>query len=509
MNLGIFYDQAIEKYKDQIFMRYYDRDVTYAEYGRKINILANALRAQGFQEGDFIHVLVQNSPETLISYYAIQKIGAIAGPINGWWKAPEVEYLLNDSRGKGLIIEDQYIDILTEIRDRCPHLETVIEIGENPKEGHIPFESLFEKPDETPVECRADAEDIAYIFYTSGTTGNPKGVLLSHKNVLADVKGTIEAMPVDEGQVCLVFLPLFHVNAMLTSTFCFSLGIQLVLRKAFSASEFWEVVEKYGVNFWSAVPAVYQILLTDPSRQKYDLSSMKFGICGAAPLTEETMRNFEETFNIPILEGYGLTEATCVSTINPVHGERKVGSIGLPLPGQEVLIVDEAGNELPKGEQGEIVIRGDAVMVGYFNRPEETAETLKGGFLHTGDVGYKDEDGYIFIVDRLKDMIIRGGENIYPREIEEFLIRMDGIRDVQVAAVPSKKYGEEVGAFIIARESADLEPSDVIDFCRGKISRYKIPRYVHFVRDYPMTASGKIQKYKLTEMSKQIWPDRR
>jgi long-chain acyl-CoA synthetase len=331
MNLGTFLDNAVKKYKGAPYMQFYDETVTYKEFGKRVNILANALKGQGFKKGDFIHVLVQNSPNTLVSYFAIQKIGAIAGPVNGWWKAPEVEYLLNDSKGRGLIIEDQYLPILNEIRSNCPDLEKVIEVGESPVPEHIAFSSLIDEGDDTPVECDSDIQDTAYIFYTSGTTGNPKGVLLSHKNVLADVDGIDQALHLEEKMTVLCFLPLFHVNAMLTCTSSMVRGHQIVLRKTFSAGEFWEVVDKHKVNFWSAVPAVYQILLTDPTRQKYDLSSLQFGVCGAAPLTPETFNQFQETFKIPIVEGYGLTEATCVSTINPRDGVRKVGSIMSPV----------------------------------------------------------------------------------------------------------------------------------------------------------------------------------
>jgi len=497
MNLGIFLDNAADKYGDSTYLNFYDRIVTYNEFRKRVFILANALKKLGFRKGDFIHVLVQNSPETLIAYFAIQRIGAIAGPVNGWWKASEVEYLLNDSKGRGLIIEDQYLPILKEIRDKCPSLEVVIEVGESPQPGHVSFNALMEGNDPTPVESGADIEDTAYIFYTSGTTGNPKGVLLSHKNVLADVSGITEALKLDEKMVLLCFLPLFHVNAMLTCTFSMGMGHQIVLRKGFSASEFWEVVDKYRVNFWSAVPAVYQILLTDPTRQKFDLSSLKFGVCGAAPLTPETFTKFQEVFNIPIVEGYGLTEVTCVSTINPRDGVRKIGSIGLPLPGQKIKIIDEQGKELPPGAAGEIVIGGDAVMKGYYNRPEETAKTIVNGFLHTGDVGYMDDDGYIFIVDRIKDMIIRGGENIYPKEIDNLLATHPKIQEAATVGVPDKTMGEEVKVFIVPLDDS-LTEEEAINFCKEKLAKFKIPKYVEIIDgDFPRSPIGKVLKKEL------------
>ena len=499
MNIGEYLDGAVQKYEDRPFMQFYGETVTYNDFHRRVNILANALTKAGFKKGDFIHVWVQNSPQTLISYFAIIKIGAVAGPINGWWKASEVRYLLNDSKGSGLIVEDQYMDIFKEIKADCPHLKNIIEVSQKPTGDYTTMDELMEGGDESPVKCDAGPDDYAYIFYTSGTTGNPKGVLLSHNNVVTDANMINAALNTDPGKTFLCFLPLFHVNAMLTCTSALEKGHTIVLRKSFSASEFWQVVDEFKVNFWSAVPAVYQILLTDPGRQKYDLSSMEFGICGAAPLTEETMRSFEQTFGIPIVEGYGLTEGTCVSTINPRDGVRKVGSIGKALPGQDVLIVDEDGNEVPTSERGEIVIKGPNVMLGYFNMPEETAETIIDGFLHTGDVGIKDEDGYIFIVDRKKDMIIRGGENIYPKEIDNLLAEHPKIQEAATVGVPDPTMGEDVKVFVIASDES-LTEDEVIAYCKENLAGFKVPRYVEIIEgDFPRSPIGKVLKKTLRE----------
>jgi long-chain acyl-CoA synthetase len=507
MNLGKFLDDCVEKFGDLPYVTFYDRAVTYNDLDRRVNTLANSLKRLGFGHGDFIHVWVQNSPETLVSYLAIQKIGAVPGPINGWWKAAEVEYLLNDSQGTGLIVEDQYLPQLKEIRDKCPHLKHVIEVGEQPAEGHISFTDLLARGDDSPVTCTADPEDTAYIFYTSGTTGNPKGVLLSHKNVLADIEGVTQVLGIGQGENFLCFLPLFHVNAMLTCMASLAVGSHIVLRQAFSAGEFWEVVEKYRINYWSAVPAVYQILLSDQSRSKFDLSSLKFAVCGAAPLREETMRSFEDIFKIPILEGYGLTEATCVSTLNPREGVRKVGSIGLPLPGQEVLIVDDDGREVGPNARGEIAIRGDVVMKGYYNRPEETAETIVNGMLLTGDVGIKDDDGYIFIVDRKKDMIIRGGENIYPKEIDVLLAEHPKIQEAATVGKPDKTMGEEVVAYVVALDDS-LTEEEVIDYCQENLAAFKVPKEIEILEDdFPRNAVGKVLKKTLREWAKGNRPE--
>ncbi len=499
MNLGTYLDRKVDQYGDRAYLLFEDETLSYREFGRRVGALAHGLLRLGFRRGDFIHVLVQNSPETLLSYFAIQKIGAVAGPVNGWWKAAEVEYLLNDSRGRGLIIEPQYLPILDEIRGRTPALEIVVETGPAPRPGHASFHDLVTGGPGERLVCPADPQDPAFIFYTSGTTGNPKGVLLSHRNVLADIRSCQDALDLEEGLRILIFLPLFHVNAMLTASSALDRGGAVVLRRQFSAGEFWAVVERYRVNYFSAVPAVYAILLKSPERDRYDRSSLKFGICGAAPMPVDTFRAFEETFGIPLVEGYGLTEGTCVSTLNPRNGIRKVGSIGLACPGQEVLIVDDAGRELPPNQPGEIVVRGDVVMLGYHNRPAETGETLRDGLLHTGDVGYRDADGYFFIVDRLKDMVIRGGENIYPKEIDAVLAAHPKIRDAACIGVPDPVMGEELKAFVVPADPT-LTGAEVQAFCRERLAAFKVPRYVEILaEDLPRNQVGKVLKKVLKQ----------
>ncbi len=496
MNLLEYFAEKTRQYAPHPFLYYYDQEISYGEFAKRVYRAAHGLARLGIRKGDFVHVLVENSPETLVSYFAIQHLGAIAGPVNGWWKAEEVRYLLNDSHGRALIIGPQYLELLDAIRADCPHLQLVIEIGGSSRPGHTPFASLFEGSPATPPKVTVGDDEPAYIFYTSGTTGDPKGVLLSHRNIITDIEGFQELIDLPELRRIMIFLPLFHVNAMITSVSSLWKGHAVVLRKKFSASEFWQNVEKYKVNFFSAVPAVYNILLKDPEGAKYDHSSLDFGICGAAPLSLETFNEFQRVFKIPIIEGYGLTEVTCVSTLNPRVGERKVGSIGLPLKGQELKIVDEENRALPIGQPGEIVIRGAPVMLGYYNRPEATAETIdKDGFLHTGDVGYRDEDGYIFIVDRIKEMVIRGGENIYPKEIDNVLASHPKIADAACVGVPDKAMGEEVKAFVVLKEGQTASEAEIRDFCRQHLADFKVPKYIEFLdQDFPRNPIGKVLK---------------
>jgi len=406
-------------YADKTVIRFYDRDVTYRELDEKSDAIAKSLQGLGVKKGDRVCLLMDNSPEFYFTYFGIIKLGAIAGPVNCWWQTKEIAYLFNDSGAVAVFVDAAYWGHLEKIRAGSPALKHVIGRDCAGKDC-IDFEGFIAakgKPD-LPA-CAPD--DVSTIVYTSGTTGNPKGVLLSHGNILTNSAQAGRLANIRENDVVMCFLPLFHVNGLvITGCAPMCAGAQIILRKNFSASEFWECVAKYRVTIFSGVPTVYQILLATPAGD-VDVSSLRYGVCGAAPMPVETIRRFEERFNMIIIEGYGLTEGTAGATANPIDGVRKIGSIGIPFADSEVSIFDDEDRELPAGEVGEIVIRGGNVMKGYFNKPAETAETLRGGWLHTGDMAYKDADGYLFIVDRKKEMIIRGGENIYPKELEEIM----------------------------------------------------------------------------------------
>jgi acyl-CoA synthetase (AMP-forming)/AMP-acid ligase II len=298
-----------------------------------------------------------------------------------------------------------------------------------------------------------------------------------------------------------MMLPLFHANAqVVTCVIPMMIGCEVVMWERFSASKFWQTVEEFEPVTISAVPTILAAVLNAEGAPS-GATSLRYVICGAAPLSVELLEAFQNRFDIRILEGYGLTETTCVSSINPYYAERKAGSIGLPIRGQEIRIVDGEGNALPNGEYGEIVIKGPNVMQGYLKNPEATAESIRDGWLYTGDVGYADEDGYLYIVDRSKDMIIRGGENIYPREIEEVLHALPGVAEAQVVGVPSARYGEEVMAWVKPREGAALTEAGLVAACRERIARYKVPRFWKLVEQFPMTVTGKVQKYRLRELA--------
>jgi long-chain acyl-CoA synthetase len=495
-NIREMVETQARRYGDRIAIRYYERDITYRELDERSNRVANGLLKLGVRKGDRVCILMDNSPEFYEAYFGIIKIGAIAGPVNCWWQTGEIQYLLNDSGAVVLFCDHAYRGHVDKILDGTPALKHVIE-REATDDRFLKFEDPQALAAElAPVEIALD--DVAMIVYTSGTTGNPKGVLLTHGNILTNSWQASLLANIDENDVIMCFLPLFHVNGLvITGTSPLSKGSQIILRRNFSASEFWECVAKYRVSIFSGVPTVYQILLNTPGFEGVDVSSLRYGVCGAAPMPVEAIRKFEETFNMIIIEGYGLTEGTAGATANPIDGVRKIGSIGIPFAESEIRLLDEQDREVPQGEVGEICVKGDHVMKGYFNKPEETAQTLRGGWLHTGDMAYKDEEGYLFIVDRKKEMIIRGGENIYPKELEGIIYRHPQVMEVAVVGAPDPIYGEEVMACLVLHPGQALTDEAFKEWCRANMASYKVPKYVDIRTALPKNILGKILKKEL------------
>ena len=487
-----------EERADQACILWRDEEITYRQLNERVNRVANGLKAMGIKKGDVVSVYLPNCPDYFYVWFGILKLGAVFGPINALFKGDEVRHVLSDSGAVAVITSEILIDTINAAREACPALRHIVCL-EGETEGVSAYADLLEHPAElAPVEIAGN--DLAAIVYTSGTTGKPKGAMLSHWNYVWDTMASSELVPVPlgEGRLGLI-LPLFHANAQVTSLTQFLTGGSVAMWERFSPSDFWETVDRYQPRTFSAVPTMLSILLAAPVKEGLDISCLDFVISGAAPLPVEVMRRFEQAFGLRILEGYGLTEGTCVSALNPYWGVRKPGSIGMPIRGQPMRIVDDDMNGLPAGEYGEIVVKGPNVMQGYFNNPEATADTIVDGWLRTGDMGYMDEDGYFFIVDRKKDMIIRGGENIYPREIEEVLFTHPQIAEATVIGRVDAVWGEQVVAVVVPVSGAALTADDVISFCKERLADYKLPYEVIFRQTLPTSLTGKVQKKVLRE----------
>lgn len=541
LTLGQILDRTVEKYPDNPAVVYVDRNfrLTYSQFATYVDETAKGLMALGVKKGEKVGIWATNIPYWVILQFATAKIGAVLLTVNTNYKTAELEYLLTQSECENLFLIDGYQDtdyistvyeLVPELKTsqrgqlkslKFPHLKRVAFLGPEKHRGMytIPeIRALSVMISEDEYQARQDsldAHDVVNMQYTSGTTGFPKGVMLTHYNIGNNGYwiGANQNFGPDD-RVCLP-VPLFHCfGCVLGVLAAVNHGTCMVILEGFDPLLIMASVEQEKCTALYGVPTMFIAVLEHALFNKFDFSSLRTGIMAGSNCPIRVMEKVIDKMNMTeITICYGLTEASPVMTQTRIYDDIRVRTetVGRALPHLEVKVIDlETGKELPPGQQGEVCVRGYSVMKGYYNNPEATTQAIdEDGWLHSGDLGVMDEVRNLSITGRHKDMIIRGGENIYPREIEEFLYRMEGIRDVQVAAVPSEKYGEEVGAFVILNDGSNLEPSDIQDFCRGKISRYKIPRYVHFIDQYPMTASGKIQKYKLTEMSETIWPERR
>jgi long-chain acyl-CoA synthetase len=479
---------------DERFVRDARQAWSYAEFAHRVTEIAAGLRARGVGRGDVVGVILRNGPEYLEAWWAILWLGAVFNPVNPDLTAREAAGILGDSGASLVIAEADITRALEERRAELPALRELIAV---PRDGSELLAALrADGCAEVPADVRSD--DLAALVYTSGTTGRPKGAMLSHGNHLANAWMLAEPLPIGQGDTMGMVLPLFHVNAQVVTTVVpMLIGARVAMWDRFSASSFWETVAAFEPVTFSAVPTMLAALLHAPGADAAQINTLRFVICGAAPLSPALFRRFEAKFGLKVLEGYGLTEATCCSTLNPFLGPRRIGSIGIPTRGQMVEVRTATDSEAAVDEVGEVCVRGPNVMQGYLNRPDATAEALRDGWLHTGDLGYRDAEGYLYLVDRKKDMIIRGGENIYPREIEDVLLEHAGVQGAAVVGRPDEIRGEEVHAVLVLEAGTEL--ADVERHCRAGLAAFKVPSTWELVDELPKTSTGKIDKKPLRE----------
>ena len=471
------------------------RQFTYKEFEAAVMRTANMLAANGVRKDDVVSLLLPNSVEYVIAYFACWQLGALAGPINSLLKSQEIAYVISNSEAKALLVNSEFLPVIESVRNELPTLQAIISFDNEAEATRSESTKL--------TAAEIDPEHEAIIIYTSGTTGKPKGCLLTHGNLIANARQISSWLGFTEKDRLLTMMPLFHMNAVSVTTMsALYAGGSTVVSPKFSASRFWKIISDYEITSFGSVATMLSMLLSTypdgvPAGLKTD--QLRFAMCGSAPVPAEVLRRFEETFNCLVIEGYGLSESTCRSTFNPPDQRRRPGSCGLPI-GNDMSVVDEEDREVPEGELGEIVLRGENILKGYYKNDAANTTAFRNGWFHTGDIGYRDADGFYYIVDRKSDMIIRGGENIYPREIDEVLYQHPDIAAAAAVGVPDNLYGEEVAAVIVLKAGAKSSEQEIIDYCKARLADFKCPKTVHFVDDIPKGPTGKLLKRELAKM---------
>ncbi len=498
------------------------RSFSYAQLDATVDRLARGLLELGIEKGDKVGLWMPNIPEWIIAYFAIARIGAVVVPMNTRYKAHEVEYILRDSEATALLavgsfVGIDYLQMIGVVRGKLPNLKHVVIVGE-PGDGMHAFDAVVDsgakKLADGELKAReewCEPNDNAFILYTSGTTGSPKGAMLSHHNIAKNAEQVTEVLHTTEEDVFLLGVPFFHCfGCVMGIAGAITWGAAIVPMQVFKAAEALEWVERFGVSVLYGVPTMFVLELEENRKGKkdgspYDVSTLRTGIMAGAPCPIEVMKGAMDELGCNASIAYGLTEASPVITMTRFDDsiERRVETVGRPLDGIEVKIADDDHNPVPTGEMGELACRGYNVMLGYYRAPKETAETIDAdGWLYSGDLATIDDEGYVRIVGRKKDMLICGGFNVYPAEIEEYLFAHPKVQNVSVIGVDDDVFGEVVAAYIIPREGVNIDPQEIVDYCVGEIANFKVPRYVEIVDGFPMTQSGKIQKFRLRELAK-------
>jgi long-chain acyl-CoA synthetase len=511
-------DNAVRDFPGREAIVFQGRKITYRELGEEVACAASGLAQEGLKKGERMAIMLPNCPQYVAAYYAILKIGGIVVNVSPMYLERELEFQLKDAGVQMILALRDFYPRLETVRKRVP-LKSIILTDLHEKggkktrkksqaataKGVYDYAELLEKGKrQPPPSVKVDPDEVALLQYTGGTTGFSKGAMLTHRNLVADVLQCVSwnCDAVRGQERMFAVLPFFHVYGMTVAmNEAIELGATIIMLPRFNVDEALEAINLYQPTRFPGVPTMYMAIMNHPRVNKYDISSIRVCSSGSAPMPIEAQRRFEELTGAKVSEGYGLTEASPVTHANPFNGKRKIGSIGLPRPDVDAKIVDlETGErDLPPGEAGELCIRGPQVMKGYWNRPEETRKTLRNGWLYTGDIGRMDEEGYFYIVDRKKDMIICSGYNVYPREIEEVLYQHPKIAEVCIVGVPDPYRGETVKAFIILKEKEQAAPEEIIEYCQKNMAKYKAPTLVEFRKELPKSHVGKVLRKILRE----------
>ncbi|GAB4072812.1 long-chain fatty acid--CoA ligase [Barrientosiimonas marina] len=503
--------QTIAGYGEHKALSFYGREISYNELGQQTGAFTSALQQDGFLKGDRAALMLPNCPQYVISYYGVLQAGGIVTQINPMLVGKELAFILQDSGAETIIIYESFLPVLNQIIDQTS-VKRVIKVtleGSGTEDSQaIDFTDFLKRTTNPPVPVDIEpSTDVAILQYTGGTTGRSKGAMLTHRNLLANViqsheffKDTIEYGK----ERFLTVIPLFHVFGM---TSCMNLSIYTgslsIMLPRFELDDVLETIKERQPTSFPGVPTMYVAIANHPRADQYGIDSIRICNSGSAPMPKEIMRRFEDKTGAAILEGYGLSESSPTTHCNPAFGTRKPGSIGIGFPSTDYKIVDLADGmtEQPPGESGEIIVKGPQVMKGYWNMPEETANTLRDGWLYTGDIAYMDEEGYAYVIDRKKDLIIASGYNIYPRDVEEMMYEHPAVQEVVVVGVPDPYRGETVKAVAVLKEGETVSEEALMDYCRQNTAAYKVPRIIEFRDELPKTNVGKILRRKIREES--------
>jgi long-chain acyl-CoA synthetase len=500
MTIDQIFSDTARRLDGKVAIRWGEKEYTFGELERLTNRYARGLQSLGIRKGDRVCIFMQNSPEFIIAHFGNLKAGTATVPLNVMYRKHELRHMVNDSSAVAMVTSQENAQYVMEVRKELKTLASVVVVADAPPEGCKSFYGLLEGQSDAQLPSQNEEEDLAVLCYTSGTTGLAKGAMLSHANFTANIATLASFWELSENDMLMMALPMFHVHGLGIVlhglAYC---GYSLILLERFDSKRVIAGINQFRCTVFMGVPTMYVRLIEEDLRD-VDLSCVRLWTVGSAPMPVEVLNKFREKFGAEILERYGMTETAVVIASNPHRGLKKAGSVGPALPGVQISIVDDDDNALARNEVGEIVVKGPNVMKGYWNRQAETEEAFKNGWFHTGDLGLLDQDGYLHIVGRKKEMIIASGFKIFPREVEEVIHSYPKVVEVAVVGIPDPVRGESVRAYVVARDGMVIGAEELEEYCRKNLAAFKVPRTYEFVQTLPRTPSGKILNRMLSRV---------